>query len=122
MYVCVEDAAQTIRTVSRDILEKIACPTISQLEDGEILVIDQVAPIVVENMLIYLNMKSSGAFEACAPSYFERIRTESLLSTLKTLMASLGCTAFEMDANRFARTQTDPTEKLRMTFKSKLKL
>lgn len=122
MYVCVEDAAHTIRTVSRDILLKIACPALSQLEDGEILVIDQVAPIVVENMLIYLNMKSSGTFETCAPSYFERVRTESLLSSLKNLMASLGCTAFEMDANRFARTQTDPTEKLRMTFKSKLKL
>jgi hypothetical protein len=122
MYVCVEDAAHTIRTVSRDILLKIACPALSQLEDGEILVIDQVAPIIVENMLIYLNMKSSGTFETCAPSYFERVRTESLLSSLKNLMASLGCTAFEMDANRFARTQTDPTEKLRMTFKSKLKL
>ncbi len=122
MYVCVEDAARTIRTVSRDILDKIACPALSQLEDGEILIIDQVAPIVVENMLIYLNMKSSGAFETCAPAYFDRIRTESVLSSLKALMASLGCVAFESDANRFVRTQTDPTEKLRMTFKTKLKL
>jgi hypothetical protein len=122
MYVCIQDAAQNIRTVHRDILDKIACPTLSQLEDGEILIIDQVHERVVENMLIYLNMKSSGAFESCAPSYFERIRTESLLSNLKALMASLGCAAFETDANRFVRTQTDPTEKLRMTFKSKLKL
>lgn len=122
MYVCVEDADRTIRTVSRDILLKFACPGLSQLEDGEILQINQVSPAVVENMLIYLNMKSSGTFETCAASYFERVRTESILSTLKNVMASLGCTVFEMDANKFARTQTDPTEKLRMTFKSKLKL
>jgi len=122
MYVCVEDAGRTIRTVPREVLYKIACPKLSELEDGEILIIDQVAPIVVENMLIYLNMKSSGSFDVCAPSYFERVHTDSLLSSLKTVMASLGCAAFETDANRFVRTQTDPTEKLRMTFKSKLKL
>lgn len=121
MYVCVQDAAQNIRMVHRDILEKVACPVLSQLEDGEILIIDQVHERVVENMLIYLNMKTSGTFETCAASYFERVRTESLLASLKTLMTNLGCIAFETDSNRFVCTQTDPTEKLRMTFK-KLKL
>lgn len=122
MYVCVQDATQNIRTVHRDILDKIACPVLSQLEDGEILMIDQVPPAVVENMLIYLNMKTSGAFETCAPAFFDRVRTECILPSLKHVMASLGCVAFDTDANRFVRTQTDPTEKLMLKFKSKLKL
>lgn len=122
MYVCVQDATQNIRTIHRDILDKIACPVLSQLEDGEILMVDQVPPAVVENMLIYLNMKTSGTFETCASAFFDRVRTDSLLSSLKTLMASLGCVAFETDANRFVRTQTDPTEKLMLKFKSKLKI
>jgi hypothetical protein len=117
MIICIQDGYGTIRTLAREQCE--ICHELSVLEDGEIYSLE-VAPKIVDNVIMYLEMKYACRFEQCGGPYFDRLKQEGMFASVRGVMQSLKCHAFEQDIQRFATNNS--VDKLRSAFKNKLKL
>lgn len=118
MIVCIQDGSQTLRTVTRE--SCAICLELDMLEDGEIYTLN-VDPKIVDNVITYIEMKHANTFEHCGPAFFDRLKHEGMLASVRGVMQTIRCVVFETDVQRFTSTDTS-MDKLRSAFKSKLKL
>jgi hypothetical protein len=117
MIICIQDGCGMIRTLAREQCD--ICQELSVLEDGEIYSLE-VAPKIVDNVVMYIEMKHVRTFEQCGGPYFDRLKQEGLFGSVRGVMQTLKCHTFEQDIQRFATNNS--VDKLRSAFKSKLKL
>jgi hypothetical protein len=117
MIICIQDGSGTLRTLTREQCE--ICQELSVLEDGEIYSLE-VAPKIVDNVIMYIEMKFLNRIEQCGGPYFDRLKQDGMFASVRGVMQSLKCHTFEQDIQRFATENS--VDKLRSAFRSKLKL
>lgn len=120
MIICIQDGCGAIRTLARQ--QCHICEELHVLEDGEIYSLE-VAPKILDNVIMYIEMKYTNRFEQCGGPYIDRLKEEGLFASVRGVMQTLKCHTFEQDIQRFAtNNNTSSVDKLKLAFKNKLKL